>query len=69
MLKIFFIIMPGGPLVVLEKNGEVHGLVGIIASGRYATKIYGDFKTKGFTRIAGYFDWITSVTGITTCDQ
>lgn len=52
---------------MLEENGEVHGLVGIIASGRYKTKIYGDFKTKGFTRISAYFDWITSVTGITTC--
>lgn len=53
----------------LKDNGEVHGLIGVITSGHYKTKIYGDFKTKGFARISAYFDWITSKTGITTCLQ
>lgn len=59
--------LQGGPLVVLEENGDIHGLVGVITSGHYKTKIYGDFKTKGFARIAAYFDWIKSLTGITAC--
>lgn len=55
--------------MVLKENGEIHGLVGVITSGHYKTKIYGNFKTKGFARIAAYFDWIKSLTGITACLQ
>lgn len=55
--------------MVLEDNGDMHGLVGVVASGRYKTKIYGNFKTKAFTRVAAYFDWIKSTTGITNCAQ
>ena len=59
----FWSIHLGGPLVAIQLNGAMHGLVGIVSFGDMLT------GAQGFARIAYYFGWIKSTTGITTCVQ